>query len=66
MLTFVTNTIFLHVHFIWSERPRRFGLVFSRARLCRYVGLGICLYSPGKGATQVIVWEQRSLVVIFD
>ena len=45
---------------ILSERPRRFGLVFSRARLYRYVGLGTCLCSPGKGATQLIVWEKRS------
>ena len=44
--------------FNWSERPRRFGWVFSRARLCRHVGLGICLNSLGRGVIQLIVWEK--------
>jgi len=49
---------------ILSERPRPFGLVFSRAHLYRYVGLGTCLCSPGTGATQVVAWEKRSLEVV--
>lgn len=50
---------------ILSERHRRFGLVSSKVHLGMSVGLGTCLYSPGTGATQLIVWEKWSLVVVF-
>ena len=49
----------------WNECPHPFGWVFSRVRLGIFAGLGICPYNRDRGATQLIVWGQLSLGVVF-
>ena len=56
------ETVMIQSHFTLIERPRVFDLLFSKALLGMFVGLGICPSSLDKGEARLDVWKTQSLM----